>query len=305
MLTKKQKYNNYRKRAFSFSKVLLFDNMFPMKWLLFVFIIPQAFADILGPTDDRAPISEQSVEIQYLASSVPALIQNFRLQRKDQETTTLLGLPLIEKMKMCKEERFSEESITANCSASLIAPDLVLTAAHCLYGEDYQCPSYSVVFDYHGKEVLNENIYKCREVKFFSFDLRNAGIDLAVIKLDRIVKGRKPVRLSTQLKKGEELFMIGYPLGISQKITTNGIVKAIFKDLYSFRHNLDSFSVNSGGPIFNDKHEQVGVLVRGTGSNLVMNEAANCYNWGSEPEEKGFAEGNLIFPIVNFLNDQK
>ena len=60
-----------------------------------------------------------------------------------------------------------------------------------------------------------------------------------------------------------------------------------------------------GGPIFNDKHEQVGVLVRGTGSNLVMNEAANCYNWGSEPEEKGFAEGNLIFPIVNFLNDQK
>ncbi len=305
MLTKEQKYNNYRKRAFSFSKVLLFENMLSMKWLFFLFFVPHAFADILGPTDDRASIAEQSVEIQRLASSAPALIQNFRLQRKDDERTILSGVPLIEKINMCKEERFSEESITANCSASLIAPDLVLTAAHCLYGEDYQCSSYSVVFDYHGKEVLNKNIYKCHEVKFFSFDLRNAGIDLAIIKLDRVVNGRKPVKLSTQLEKGEELFMIGYPLGISQKITTNGIVKTISKDLYSFRHNLDSFSVNSGGPIFNNRHEQVGVLVRGTGSNLVMNEAANCYNWGNEPEEKGFSEGNLVFPIVNFLNDQK
>lgn len=304
-VNRKDKYNNYRKAAFSFSKVLLFDSIFPMKWLFFLFFIPQAFSAILGPTDDRAPISEQSSEIQNLASSAPALIQNFRLQPKNKEITALLGMPLIEKMNMCQYERFSEESITANCSASLIAPDLVLTAAHCLAGEDYQCQTYSVVFDYHGKEVLNKNIYKCSEVKFFSFDLKNPGIDLAVIKLDRPVKGRKPVKLSTQLKKGEELFMIGYPLGTSQKITTNGFVKSIDRPLYSFRHTLDSFSVNSGGPIFNSKHEQVGVLVRGTGSNLVKNEAADCYEWGTESEEKGFSDGNLVFPIVDFLKSRE
>lgn len=281
--------------------MLIFDIMLIMKWLLLLFFAPHAFADILGLTDDRAPIREQSPEIQKLAMSAPALIQSFRIQKKNEETSRLLGLPLIEKMNMCPAERFSEESIIANCSASLIAPDLVLTAAHCLYGEDYKCPTYSVVFDYHGDEVLNKDIYKCADVKFFDFDLKDAGIDLAIIKLDRPVKERKPVKLATHLKVGEKLFMIGYPLGISQKITTNGEVKSITKNLYSFRHNLDSFSVNSGGPIFNSKHEQVGVLVRGTGSNLAIDAHKGCYNWGVEFEGKGFADGNLIFPIVDQL----
>lgn len=276
-----------------------------MKWLCFLFFIPQAFAGILGAIDDRAPIAEQSIEIQELARSVPALIQTHRIYKKNNETSILKGIELVADMKMCKKERFSEESIIANCSASLIAPDLVLTAAHCLAGVDYQCSTYSVVFDYHGKEVLNKDIYKCQELKFYSFDLKYAGIDLAIIKLDRPVKDRKPVTLSNNIKLNQKLFMIGYPLGISQKIATNGVVRKITQDLYSFRHNLDAFSVNSGGPIFNSAHEQVGVLVRGTGQNLVMDDKQNCNYWGVESEEKGFSDGNLVFPIIDFLNDSK
>src|SRR5690606_21004735 len=93
---------------------------------------------------------------------------------------------------------------------------------------------------------------------------------MAMIKLTHDSHDREniAVDIRKKLKINDELFMIGYPLGIYQKLVTSGNVTDVKPENVSFSHNLDSFSVNSGGPIF-DKNsgKQVGVLVRGTGSN--------------------------------------
>lgn len=264
------------------------------------FFALEVSASILGGVDDRENISETNAEIQALARSVPALIQKHRLISINKDEYALKGLELITDMKMCPGEKFSKESIVANCSASLIAPNKILTAAHCLYGEDYSCDTYNIVFDYLSNRVLKKNVYSCKEILFFNFNLRLPGIDLAIIELDRNVEDREAVKISYDLKVGDPLQMIGYPLGISQKYVGVGEVETIDSSLHSFKHNLDSFSVNSGGPIFNKNLEQVGVLVRGTGLNLVKNERKNCEEWGVD-SPTGFSEGNTLGPVKHLL----
>src|SRR5690606_14930192 len=142
----------------------------------------------------------------------------------------------------------------------------------------FRCSVYKIVFDYkrssipmQGPHVLEQDqVYSCKEVVYFDFDRTLRGVDLAIIKLDRPVVGRKPVELDLQpeLRPGDPLIMIGYPMGISQKVVENGKVLSVDKKNVSFKHDLDSFSVNSGGPIFSPDGKQVGVLVRGTGPNF-------------------------------------
>ena len=85
--------------------------------------------------------------------------------------------------------------------------------------------------------------------------------------------------------------MIGYPLGISQKVVEDGKVLSVDKKNVSFKHTLDSFSVNSGSPIFSVDGKQVGVLVRGTGPNLSEREGQSCSDW-HVGGAKDYSEGN-------------
>jgi len=247
--------------------------------------------------------------VQELARSVPALIQKHRIHKVGENKFSLRGTPMRE-LQMCQDETFSDESLIANCSASLIAPDKVLTAAHCLNSVGYECSTYSVVFDYQNdgsnEYVLDGNqIYQCKKILYFDFKRDLSGVDLAVIELDRPVLDRTPVRLKKGVSAGEELFMIGYPLGISQKVVESGKVLSVDKKNVSFKTDLDSFSVNSGGPIFNSQNEQVGVLVRGTGLNLDKYGNESCYRWHRATSPTDYSAGNDLSPIpASLLNDK-
>ncbi len=268
-----------------------------------------SMASIIG-SDDRVDTKLAGAQWQELGKSVPAFIQHQRIKALPNGQFELQGKPMTQ-MGLCSGELYAEEQSIANCSASFIGKNKILTAAHCLDEKTYACDTYSVVFDYQRTEIpmasahiLDQSqIYKCKKVIFTKFDPSVQGIDLAVIELDRDVVGRKPIELdfSQNLKVNDPLVMIGYPMGISQKVVESGKVLRVDKKNVSFSHDLDSFSVNSGGPIFSENGKQVGVLARGTGANIKFFSGKDCGTWGVGKEGFDYSEGNDLSPLRTLL----
>ena len=272
-----------------------------MKWFLLSFISLSAYAGIFGH-DDRVESrsSVVSAMLRELSFSVPAIVE-LKTLTPEGEHFLPKGIPLLS-IGFCPEARFSDQQYVARCSSSLIGDDLVLTAGHCVDDDIKKwCSEYAVVFDYVSGERLirNENVYHCKEVLYRKF-IGAFDEDLAVIRLTRKVNGREKIRLAGKLPAiGEKLSMIGCPLGISQKVADDGEVTQFGPSKYTFRHDVDTFSSNSGGPVFNSLGEQVGVLVRGTGENQDAVEGRSCFDWGIE-KENGFSEANTLLHLPHY-----
>ncbi len=89
--------------------------------------------------------------------------------------------------------------------------------------------------------------------------------DFAIIKLDRPVAGRTPlkVRTSGKVDASSELIVIGHPSGLPSKVTEGGSLRLNDNGVY-FVANLDTFSGNSGSVVLDAKTGIVeGILVRG------------------------------------------
>lgn len=273
----------------------------PISLILLTLLSLPGLASIFG-SDDRVDTKFASAEAQELAKSVPALIQKYRLKKLADGKIELMG----QKIGLCHDEAFAEEKNIANCSASLISKNKILTAAHCLDDSSYACGTYSIVFDYQrneipmtGSHILDSaQVYNCKSIVFSKFDQRLQGIDLAIIELDREVTDRRPVELdlSQNLQVNDPLILIGYPMGISQKVVESGKVLSVDYKNISFKHDLDSFSVNSGSPIFSKDRKQVGVLVRGSGLNFTNFDDRSCLGWHVD-DGKGYSEGNDLSQI--------
>ena len=274
-------------------------------WLSFLLLSILAEAGIYG-LDDRQEAFAISVasELKALARSVPAIIEKKVLISRLDGNFTPQGYSL-SRMNFCREARFAEQQYVARCSSSLIAPNLVLTAGHCI-DEDLPkwCREHTVVFDYAvglGDKIIDkQNVYECQEVVYRNFAMP-FGEDLAIIRLKRNVEDRPLIRVSRDsLAPGQPLSMIGYPLGIPQKVVDDGEVLPGGDTAVSFRHNLDTFSSNSGGPIFAQNGEQVGVLVRATSPNQRNVAGRSCVDWGVA-RETDYAEGNSLLHLSPVL----
>lgn len=239
-----------------------------------------------------------------IARSVPALVPKERLT-KVPGGWKLDGPSVKEIGRLCEDEKFIDQKVIANCSASLIGTDTILSSAHC-FTEDHPgrtCQDYAVVFDY---ALLNqddpyfipdENMYFCEEMIYYNFAM-DFSEDIMTFRLNRPVLDRPLIQLKEEKPElQDELTMIGYPLGIFQKFVDGGVVRTLEHDRLTFKHNLDTFSVNSGGPVFDaSSGQQVGVLVRGTGMNFQRKPERECSRWGVAGDGD-FAEANFITKV--------
>jgi hypothetical protein len=176
-----------------------------------------------------------------------------------------------EAMELCKEEPFFEQPSPGFCSGFLVGEDLFATAGHCITSAS-MCDGINLVFgfgyDYQGKDLSTvdaADVYSCKSIVSRSQE-GGRGNDYAVIKLDRPVTDRDPLKLNRRrvLKVGDGVTVIGHPSGLPTKITSKANVRTNDSTKPYFVANLDTYGGNSGSAVFNTKTGKVeGILVRG------------------------------------------
>jgi V8-like Glu-specific endopeptidase len=196
-----------------------------------------------------------------LASSVAAQIPVSAVGNGGQ----LLGNTLGDDFNLCSSERFRDQLSVANCSGFLVDDDLLVTAGHCVES-NLDCDYNFWVFDYveGSTAVTSGNVYQCDEVVSQALD-EETGMDYAVVRLNRKVVGRSPLkfRLGDKVANSQSLVVIGHPSGLPQKIADDANVRDNSNAVF-FSANLDTFGGNSGSPVFNTENGYVeGILVRG------------------------------------------
>ena len=137
-----------------------------------------------------------------------------------------------------------------------------------------ECTVLSSTTDDRAKDVglLRTKEQRLPDPNIRPIDLKNAVID------------------AQEIKVGEKVFMLGYPLGINMftlindKTTTNaheikltgqaGDITQV-PDRFKFGHNAPAINGSSGSPMFNSKGQLIGILNAGLGG-----VGIHGYNWG-------------------------
>ena len=164
---------------------------------------------------------------------------------------------------LCDGQPFENQPSASFCSGFLVSQDLVVTAGHCV--QDLS-DCRNTVFDYAKQEanqdsfyIPRESVYGCEEVVAQS----TGANDFAVIRLDRPVLDRTPlnIRRSGGVNRGDQVMLIGHPMGLPSKIADGGFVQSVGDKIEA---SVDAFAANSGSVILNSVTGLVeGILVAG------------------------------------------
>lgn len=233
--------------------------------------------------DNRKDIYEVNSVYKELAKATAVQINHNIIEYQANGQVSFYSSAFGVDYRLCANEKFSEQFNPGRCSGFLIGPNTLVTAGHCVQNEA-DCSQYAWVFDYQvnskeaaGKPIklAKENVYSCKRI--ISQKLTALGIDYAVIELNRNTTGRTPfkVRKKGKVKKGDELVMIGNPVGLPTKVTDGAKVIRNIRDNV-FKANLDAFGGNSGSAVINSKTFEVeGILVRG-GQDFIVDKVNRC-----------------------------
>lgn len=228
-------------------------------------------AKVIYGNDDRVEIEDATDANQLkLARSVAAQVAN-----RDIRSSEIAGWSRVQAApygfvyNLCRDERFYDQPSAADCTAFLIAPDIIATAGHCVTSLN-QCRKNSWIFSFEidgtGREptlVRDSDIYTCADL--ITTQVQSNGLDYALVRLDRVVPDRAPLALRGfgRLNNGDGVFVIGHPAGLPKKIAGGARVRNNSAPGW-FTAELDTYGGNSGSPVFNaSTHDVEGILVRG------------------------------------------
>jgi V8-like Glu-specific endopeptidase len=194
---------------------------------------------------------------------------------------------------ICENEKFSKQNSIGNCTGFLISEDILLTAGHCV--SEKSCEENFWVFDYYltsandySPVVKRESVVECQRVlqSEFIFASSSEITDYAVIKLKHKIKDRASLELDFNfrnqlIKMGQmdrlKLGTWGFPLGLPMKWTAGGDVLFWDPSQDTILSNLDGFTGNSGGPIFDLATKKVIGIYSAGPSDLIRNEEKGCF----------------------------
>jgi len=202
------------------------------------------------------------------ARSVAAILNERNLKPGDNDTYIMDTRKYRKMYHLCEKEPFRDQPVGAGkvCTGFLVAKDIIATAAHCLRGQSLE--SLRFVFGYRMKgydqpitQFPARDVYRGIDIVDREYDRFNQ--DWALVKLDREVTGRTPIKLADNLvDSGQPVYVLGYPCGLPLKYGFDAQTSEVKEQLFSA--NLDIYMGNSGSPVICAKtHQVVGVLIHG------------------------------------------
>lgn len=255
-----------------------------------VSLTAQAEIDVVYGVDNRLDVYQVSnAGALSLAKSTAAMIPAGRFQRTSPQSFDLKPLGTLERVEnICPTQKFSQQELAPTCSGFLVGEDILVTAGHC-YKQDTTpaeaCKQFVWVFDYAQrsatanptKGIPLQNIFTCKTV--LAAEL-NSSLDFAIVKLDRKVPGRAPLKFrnSGVISPKAPLMVIGHPSGLPLKISPGGKVTNN-TERTRFSTNLDTFHGNSGSAVFDSSNGLLeGILIMGKTDYVPSNpkDAKSC-----------------------------
>lgn len=224
-------------------------------------------AAVIYKGDSRQEISTQNPSEATVAKAIAVMFSPDKLKNLSPSRYTLKTYRLSEGYPLCPNERFLEQPLLGHCTASLIAPNKVLTAAHCMDSKN-SCDEARLIFGWNKDkaatlEVSESEIYKCKSILKMEQTLK--GIDYSIIELDRPVTGVTPLIVAKNtdaLVPGTKLLSLSYPLGLPLK-KDMAVVLSNDKARTNFKVEVNTFKGSSGSPLLNAQGEIVGILSTG------------------------------------------
>ena len=313
------------------------DNGRSTKWF-YVLIVPWFFFSLMvfpRPLEGSSEttffdLDEVSEEVLVVADATAGMILKSNIHGLGNRVSAIFYRhPPLDPGFFCPLRDFSSQGMAADCSGVLIASDLLLTAGHCVDSQA-ACSNSVWVFGYavEGEEqrgqwhddfffVDREQLYGCKEIvaksyrnRSFLNGLRFLGPlvasgdnlfdrDYALVRLEREVKGRRPISLRTmgQPALDQGVFVIGHPRGLPLKISSLGeVVQDRGRGLAGI--NIYGIGGLSGAPVVNaDTGLLEGIAIRSFDSH-VWDDELSCYH-----QEKGDGV-SILFQRITYILSQ-
>lgn len=232
---------------------------------------------VLNGDDNRRELFEvDSAPLKSTVANATAAVMWPHRLRRESAGIQLRAESLGEHFGLCAGEPYATEPSAASCSATLVDDDLVLTAGHCLGSDEpearQRCPRQRFVFEYEIDEkgllpIQPLEVYSCRAVAAFrKTTTASTFLDFAFVQLDRPVRQRAPIAVTTSAPRpGELVAFASHGAGLPVKVEENASIVSVPADARHFTAATDSFAGGSGGSVYDSELQLLGFAVRGAG----------------------------------------
>lgn len=220
-----------------------------------------------------------STAVRGLSAGVALVLDRRAIEKRLELSQPITHPTLQSRYRVCKGTAFSSQPSLGYCTAFLIAPDVVLTAGHCIKTAT-QCSRTAFLFGYT-KNSASLNIFPKQQSVFYCsrilrLELNNqTGEDYALIKLNRKARNRNHLEVDEMIdSESKEIFTLGHPSGLPLKLSKGDRIdsQGLLESAY-----LDAFLGSSGSPVFNsESNKVVGLLVKGE-KDFVYDTQKNCF----------------------------